>query len=441
MKIDRVVIGAGIAGLLAAKRATERDERVLIIEADSQAGGAIRQANLAGMNLDIGPEAISTINPEIQQVLLDLGLSEHQLVYPEEQSAWIIGESGKHQIPKGFMGIPASLDDPELLEVFSREEIIHAKQLDSVRFESFSSVAELVSKRLGNAFLERSVAPVFTGVYGTDPENLSPLTVMPQLLASASEKNSLVGAVSEIATRARAGSNVLGIRGGLGSLVDQLTQDLAEQGVDFEFSKKVEAVESAPGSVTTTVAGRRVQSESLTIAASLGFYRSARLNNPELASLANQIPSTRSAIVMMHIRSKAMGSKPLGPGALIQRGGKQLSKATSHSNAKWGWLDKELSEGEHIVRLSFDPDRVDPETLTDSQLLTEVQDLYGIAEIELLEKRIGLWSDVLSQSQNGNLERFRQAAANSPEIEFCGGSFSGSSIAAIVLDHQKRRAA
>jgi protoporphyrinogen/coproporphyrinogen III oxidase len=441
LNLDRVVIGAGIAGLLAAKRAAERGERVLVVEAAEQAGGAIRQEELAGLHLDIGPEAISTINPEIQQALLGLGLTEDQIVYPGPQSAWIVGGGKKHKIPKGFMGIPANLDDPELLEIFSAEEIARAKDLDSQPFANYQSVADLVTKRLGEEFLERSVAPVFTGVYATDPENLSPGTTMPQLLAKAMERGSLLAAVAEIATRERAGSNVLGIKGGLGALVDQLFSDLSSQGVEFEFSKAVESVDFSTPMITKIAGGRAIKSERLSIAASLGFYRSAELSNKELTSLARQIPSTRSAIVMMHLRSSELSEQPLGPGALVRRGGSHLAKATSHSNAKWGWLNQALADDEHIVRLSFDPDRIDPESLTDSQLLAEVKDLYEISELELFGKQVGYWSDVLSQSRGGNFERFREAAKASPEVEFCGGSFAGSSIAAIVLDHQKRRAA
>ena len=57
-----VVVGAGIAGLGAARALAEAGSDVLVLEATDRPGGKLRAGEVAGVTVDVGAEAILVIN-------------------------------------------------------------------------------------------------------------------------------------------------------------------------------------------------------------------------------------------------------------------------------------------------------------------------------------------------------------------------------------------
>lgn len=441
--IQHLVIGGGIAGLLAAKRSAEKSQSCLVLESASVFGGAIGNVQLADLTLDSGAEALSIINPEVFEVVKDLGIEGLEFQSPTPDSAWIIGSDSRHQIPVGYMGIPASLSDPELTKVISADEILEAKRLDSQPFGSYESVKDLISERLGASFYQKFVSPVFTGVYGTNPAELDPKVAMPKILDSAQTQNSLVAAVALLATKSRPGSSVVGFEGGLSGMVSSLLASLRASGVTLQTDSVVSKVEKVTqGWLVSTQAGQ-ILCEKLTVAAGIGFLRTAELAPPEITRLAAQIGSVGSEIVQLHLKSRQLNSFPLGPGALIQSDSGFMAKATTHSNAKWQWLSELVAADEHLIRLSFDPRVQSALEVSPVDLLAELSKLYDVDDLELIASTTTSWPDVLTQSGNGALAQLRTLLTEleSENLEFCGGVLAGSGISAILLDHQKRRAA
>ena len=440
---DRVIIGGGLAGLLAGRRATARGEATVILEANDYFGGAICKAQLAGLVLDSGAEAISTVNPEIFKALTELGIQEQDLARPEPAPAWIVGPTQRFQIPRGYLGIPADLDDPELRSIFTAEEIAEAKRRDSVEFLDHSTVSELITVRLGEAFLNKLIGPVFSGVFGSSPEMLECKSAIPSLISEAKKQQSLVRAVSDLAVKDRPGSNVIGIEGGLVRLIDHLVADLTSKGVLLVGSTSVVEVIRSTEAFEVITDSQSFRSSSITVAGGVGFLRTGALKLLDIESAVSNLPSTLSHVVQVYVRSRQLSHMPLGPGALVQIGSGILAKATTHSNSKWAWLRSALPKDEHLIRLSYDPASANPETFSNQDLASEICKLFEVNDIDILDKKITRWTDVLNQSSNGALTQLRSLATKleSPELEFCGGVFSGSSVAAILLDHQKRKAA
>ena len=59
-----VVVGGGIAGLVAARGIAATGRDVLLLEGSPQVGGKLRSAEVAGLTVDVGAEAMLARRPE-----------------------------------------------------------------------------------------------------------------------------------------------------------------------------------------------------------------------------------------------------------------------------------------------------------------------------------------------------------------------------------------
>ncbi|MES1169769.1 MAG: protoporphyrinogen oxidase, partial [Leifsonia sp.] len=76
-----------------------------------------------------------------------------------------------------------------------------------------------VRRRMGPAVLEQLVAPVVRGVHSTSPDELPLDRAAPGLASALAREGSLSHAVASLRERSPAGSQVAGIRGGVGLVV------------------------------------------------------------------------------------------------------------------------------------------------------------------------------------------------------------------------------
>lgn len=76
--VDVVVIGAGISGLIAARRLQEAGRRVAVLEARDRVGGRLLSHRTnSGMPLDLGATWFWAQEPRVNAVIAELGLSTH----------------------------------------------------------------------------------------------------------------------------------------------------------------------------------------------------------------------------------------------------------------------------------------------------------------------------------------------------------------------------
>ena len=65
---DVVIVGAGMAGLAAARRLREKGHEPLVVEATDRAGGRVHTDVVDGFRLDLGFQVLLTAFPEAQRV-------------------------------------------------------------------------------------------------------------------------------------------------------------------------------------------------------------------------------------------------------------------------------------------------------------------------------------------------------------------------------------
>ena len=443
---DQVVIGGGFSGMLAAHRAASQGKRVLIVEAKNHLGGLVFNDSIGKFHVDLGAESFSIIKDDLQVLVRELGL-ESELVRPNPVGACLLTSGSRIEIPQGYMGVPMDLEDPSLGKGFSETEIAEAKRLDSLPFSfATGSVFDLISSRLGEVFTTRLIDPVIAGVHGSSSHNLDAEVIFASILPKARELGSLVAAVrhsrsrsTKDSTRNTPGSAVMGLLGGMKTLIDALVKRLTAQSVAFELNSQVKSITRVDDHWKVTAENGSALAEKVSVCN--GPKAVAALFAGEIGQVAQQFNLVDVAIVGLLVESDELNSYPLGTGALIAADQGYFAKGTTHTNAKWSWIQESLPKNHHLIRISYGRDGVIPAGDIEALAITEVGSIYGISNYTVLETVLIAWPGSLVQSNRKVLSDFRRVTEDLEAIglEFCGAFLSGNGLLGLAIEHNKRR--
>lgn len=336
-----IIVGAGIAGLVIARRLALAGRRVTILEATDRVGGQLAPLDIAGTRLDAGAESFATRGGTVGALLDELGLTA-DVVAPEPGPAWVHGPRGAVPLPAaGFLGIPADPLAADVVRAIGRPAALRAR-LDWYLPRSIGSrsttVGELVAARMGRAVLDTLVSPVARGVYSTDARDLPLASAAPELLRLLAENGCLEGAVRSLRQTAPAGTLVGGIRGGMFRLAEALAAECSQLGVAIETEARVDEL----GEEHVVVAGVR------------------REGRVVLACPSPRTTGTRPiTLVTLVVEASQLDGAPRGSGVLVAPGTPVVARALTHLSAKWEWVAVAL-RGRHALRLSYDEPPADP---------------------------------------------------------------------------------
>jgi len=376
---DRViVVGGGVAGLVAARELVLAGREVLLLERSERLGGQLTSHSVAGIQLDAGAEAYAQRGGGVAGLLQALGLAD-DIVIPRDVPAWLHRADGS-AVPlpaTSLLGIPGVPLARDVIQAIGARAALRA-QLDNLLPGLVASKSEtleqLVSRRMGRGVLDGLVAPVVRGVHSTSPDLLPVEQVAPGLRALMLSSGSLAAAVRARREKAPAGSLVASLRGGLFRLVDALARDLARFGVEVRTGTEVTAADAAG---VTTSDGERIRGE-VVLAAPLGV----------------EAPRARVSVVTLALEAPQLADAPRGSGVLVASGAPGVAaRALTHLSAKWQWLAEATPL--QLVRLSYDADvEVTPEVARrDAELLLGTALPHPIDTATVPWERVGRRSD------------------------------------------------
>jgi len=237
-----IIIGAGLAGLTAAKVLKEAGKSILVLEACNEVGGRIKTDNLNGFQLDRGFQVFLTAYPETKRFL---NYDELDLCY-FDPGALILTANGKMTIgdplrkPSSlfqtlFSSAGTLMDKLRILKLKLR---LQQKTVEAIFLEKETTTLNyLITAGFSEKFINQFFKPFFTGIF------------LEEKLATSSRMFEFVFKMfseGEAAIPAK----------GMGLIPLQLSRDLLP--TEILFNHKVIAIE---GNAVTTASGNHYSAD------------------------------------------------------------------------------------------------------------------------------------------------------------------------------------
>ncbi|MDO5661202.1 MAG: protoporphyrinogen oxidase [Brachybacterium sp.] len=434
-----VVVGGGLAGLLAARRHSLAGAQVTLLEAEPDLGGAVAAAEVAGLEVNTGAEAYGISSGAVDQLIDELGLTDQVVEPAPSRSSRIVSAGGRHRSPTGgLLGIPARPCAPDVRAVIGGAGALRAA-VDRLLPAGYGlrdgvTVGDYVRRRMGRRVAERLVAPIIGGVYSADPDTLELTTVQPRLPAAVRETGSLAGAVRRLRPASGSGRSpgtaVRSLRPTMAELPRALAAAIEAAGGTLRTRAAVTAlareedgtwligVGEDPGTTATATAPEILAADHLVLATTPD--QSTALLADALPVVAAAIPEAPSApirLVALALDAPALDDSPAGTGALVAPGTPGIrAKALTHASGKWDHVRRAAREAigpsGHIVRLSYGrPGEELPETDGLVELaLVDASRILGVDldASHLRGSRVITWTRAMRQARVGHREALDQ---------------------------------
>jgi oxygen-dependent protoporphyrinogen oxidase len=443
------VIGGGVAGLAAAHRISQDlpDAEVVVLEASGRLGGSLHTAEVGGVVVDVGAEAMLNRRPEAVRLAAEVGL-EADLVHPATTSANLWNRGRLVPLPRTMMGIP--LDLRALDGVISARGLARAA-LDSVLpptelGDRDISIGDLVEERLGKEIVDRLVEPLLGGVYAGHAREISARAAVPQMVALLERERSLTRAAAAMPQPDRATEVpvFVGIRGGVGRLPGALA---AAAGATVRTGATVRDLARRPEGGWNLVVGSTrdpevVQADAVVLATPA--RATARLLSdvaPTAALTLARIEYASMAIVTLAFPARAF-PHVAGSGFLVPPVDGRSVKASTFSFAKWDWVREAGSvAGEEMLLLRCSVGRHREEKtlqVSDDELvevaLLDLTDAIGLS-VRPADTHVQRWGGALPQYAVGHLDRVasvRRELGSIQGLAVCGSAYDGVGIPACI---------
>ncbi len=189
MSADVVVVGAGLAGLAAARHLSIHGVNVEVLEASDHVGGRVRSDQIDGITMDHGFQVYNTSYPEAARVLDHEALDLHQLTAgigvrlgPNKLAR--LGDPRKN-LMLGLGGLGLATGSPLSKARFARYAITAARapmsELD--QRPDVTALEALQAAGIDSSLLEKVIRPFLTGVF-LEPDLLTSRRFMDVVLRS-----------------------------------------------------------------------------------------------------------------------------------------------------------------------------------------------------------------------------------------------------------------
>jgi protoporphyrinogen/coproporphyrinogen III oxidase len=434
-----VVIGAGIAGLSAARALVRDGVEVTVLESATRVGGKLKISDVGGVPVDEGAEMFLRRVPEALALVDELGWSD-RLASPVTASASVWARGALRPMPEGtVMGLPSR---PEPLRgVLSAAEVARVR-LDPILPGGAPgddvSVGRWVRHRVGRAVVDRLVDPLLGGVYAGRADELSLAATIPQLPR---DRRSLLAAVHAAVPARPANEPVFAsVTSGMGSLPAAVAESITSAGATILTGRAVRGLERTSdgwrvvhGSTTDEQA---IDAEAVVVA--VPAAPAARLLVHSAPAAAAELAAVEAASMAIVTTAWRAADAPVlrSSGYLVPAVYRRPVKAVTFASAKWDHL---AASANVIVRCSIgrhgdvtDLQRDDDE-LVDAAA-TELMTYAGFRGVPV-DSRVSRWGGALPQYAVGHLDRvarIRAAVERVGGLAVCGAVYDGVGVPACI---------
>ena len=423
-----------MAGLVAARELAASGRDVLLLEASPEVGGKLRSAQVAGLTVDVGAEAMLARRPEGVDLAASLGVD---VVHPTTATSSIFSRGALRPMPRSLMGVPFDLAQLADSGVLTPEGLARASTEVDTDVPDDISVGDLVGGRLGDELVERLVEPLLGGVYAGSARAISVAAAVPQLLAMA-RRGSLLDQVAAVPA---SGAPVFaGLAGGMGRL-----PGLIRDGGRFEVRthatvRQLRRTTSGWAlTVGPTTAPETIEAAAVVLATPAA--PTARLLadvSPAAAAELAAIESASVAVVTLAFAAQDLADQLFDrSGFLVPPLEQRTIKASTFSFAKWDWV-RDLDPDVVVLRTSLGrhAEEVTLHAADEGLVRVSLADLHAMAGITAapVDSHVQRWGGGLPQYAVGHVERVARirAATDLPGLAVCGAAYDGVGIPAVI---------
>lgn len=427
-------MGAGVAGLTAARDLAEAGAEVLVLEGTDRAGGKLRAGQVAGITVDVGAEAMLHRRPEGAALATALGLP---LAHPTAATSRVWTRDALRPLPRTVMGAPVDLDQLAASGILSADGLARARDQHPVVSTADASVGDLVAARYGAEVVDRLVEPLLGGVYAGQARRISVRSAVPQLVALLAQPE-----VSLPLPPADAPPVFAATEGGMWQLPAALADDLAARPrVEVRYDAPVTALRrTGAGFVVTTPTGDEAADHLVLATPAAPSARLLADVAPDAAREFAGIGTASVALVTLAFRADQAG-EVLDVGAagfLVPPVDGRRIKASTFSFAKWDGV-RAAGDGLLVLRTSLGRyGEEDTLQVPDADLvaasLADLAAATGLAAAPV-DAVVQRWGGGLPQYWVGHADRVarvRAAVAAVPGLAVCGASYDGVGIPATI---------
>src|SRR5262245_28873155 len=198
MNFDSVIIGAGVSGLVAAHRLKKMGRAPLLVESGDRVGGVIHSRDAEGFLIECGPNSLRGSH-EFLDLVEELNLTGELVTADPRAPAYIYADGRLQAAPMS----PPALVKTKLISNAAKLRLLREPFIKARLDGGEESIASFVRRRLGDAILERMVAPFLSGVYAGDPEELSVQACFPKLAEFEAESGGVLRGALRAAKQSR----------------------------------------------------------------------------------------------------------------------------------------------------------------------------------------------------------------------------------------------
>lgn len=430
------VVGAGVAGLAAARALRQSGADVVIFEQGDRVGGVLRSRADDGYvhehaaNGFLGSDEGGAI-----ELAHELGVVIEE-ASPAARRRWIYLDGALRALPAN----PFELVTTDLLSWRGKLSAL-AEPLRPARRVADESVAAFARRRLGPEIAHAVVGPFVTGVFAARADELSLRAAFPQIAALEDRGGLVRGGIARLLENCkdRAGGERARLSapiGGVEVLVEAIADELRPS---LRLSTAVASISRVGDAVAVALAGAGTERFDRAVLASPAHASAALVADaaPQLAAVLRSIPYAPIAIVYLGYERSRIDHPLDGFGFLVAEGEPLRMLGTVFESVLWS---RRAPEGRVLLRCIFGGGR-DPEAmaLDDESLITlaqrELGPLLGI-EGEAEHTAVVRWQRGIAQYTLGHLDRVARAEelARPLGLVLAGSAYHGVAVNKLIAD-------
>ncbi|MBL8843176.1 MAG: protoporphyrinogen oxidase [Planctomycetes bacterium] len=339
---DLVVVGGGLAGLLAAWRARRADPtaRVVVLESAAAPGGVVASERHDGFLVERAASSIRRGAAAIHALIEELGLApELCAAGPAAARRFVLHRGRLCAAPSGPLSLLATPLIAPLAKLRLLREPFVARRAGGPHDDE--TLARFIERRFGRGMVAPLLDAVVTGIFAGDPERLEARSVFPRMVALEERHGSLVRSL--LHREAPPPRPLLAaLRGGTGALVAKLAAALPPDALrcGVRVTRLARAAdgtwqidgEQRPG----FAAPERLSWRARQLCLALPAWEAAPLLAPLDGALAAElaaIAAANVAVVAIGVRREQIGADVDALGFLVPKGERRPLLGVLHESA------------------------------------------------------------------------------------------------------------